>query len=141
MFRLDKRGTLEDADVACEKLFPLIPQRIRTRRTRLLAPAHQRQSRLITQRGFAANGSHRSPMYGEGKLIQLLLPVHAQLSSGGPQTASRSSCATRFIAACSDISRPRRLSRKSACSALTITPSKKASTGSRSAASVCSEAV
>lgn len=56
-------------------------------------------------------------------------------------TASLAKSATRFMARCKALSRPRRFMRKSICSALTITPSKKASTGARKAARVCRLAV
>jgi hypothetical protein len=49
--------------------------------------------------------------------------------------------ATRFMAACSPASRPRRLARSAASSTFTMTWSKKASTGPFSAASACSELV
>ena len=55
--------------------------------------------------------------------------------------ARRARSATRFIARCRVLSKPSRFRRTSVCSALTITPSKKASTGPRSAASRCSDAV
>ncbi len=57
------------------------------------------------------------------------------------QLASLDRSATRFIAVCSCASRPSRLARSAASSALTITDSKKASTGALSAARACNEAV
>ena len=57
------------------------------------------------------------------------------------QLASFDRSATRVIAVCSGASRPSRLARSAASSALTITDSKKASTGALRAARACNEAV
>ena len=64
---------------------------------------------------------------------------HAHSERGHAANLDRS--ATRFMAWCKDASKPRRLVRNAASSALTMTPSKKASTGAFKTARACKEAV
>jgi len=99
-------------------------------------PAIQDRDGLLSQLRLGTQPVQRLAMESECETLDLPLRRHVRA-----QAASLERSATRFIAPCSVASRPRRFRRKSVSSALTITPSKNASTGARRAASVCSEPV
>jgi len=128
-------------DIRREELLPLVPIVIGSRRTRLHAPTLKLGAHRFDPAGIGTQPLHGKAMRCQQELVDLLLPVHGELFSGQAYDASFDRSATRFIAACSVASRPRRLLRNAASSTLTITPSKNASTGDLSAASARSEAV
>ena len=87
--------------------------------------------------------STRPAILTKSSLSALMVPSRSRMTSfmacrSGGQARQVGHAVHRLVQRCS---RPRRFRRRSVSSALTITPSKKASTGARSAASVCSEAV
>ena len=108
-----------------------------TAQTRLVGRHHHMPARVIE----AGNGLQRT---GQGRPFSGRLDeVSAVFVDGAiaveddqlhAQATRRDRSATRFMASCRLLSRPWRFKRRSSSSALTITPSKKASTGVRSAA-------
>lgn len=144
MLVIGTNHALERVDASSEQIVPLVPVGIRARRSGRRAPAHQLGTNPLDARGIRTQPIDRQAMSVGEELIDLLLTVHAEIIAGGAgvvQLASFDKSATRFIAACSCASRPRRFARSAGSSALTITDSKNASTGSRSAASERSEPV
>jgi len=76
MIRFGESGLFENREVALEKLLPFAPKRIGSRDAGLSLPAVQCVQRPRTHTGLATKHCDGASMQGQGKLIQLLLPVH-----------------------------------------------------------------
>src|SRR5881397_2955697 len=100
---------------------------------RLIARHHHVIAGMVQPRDRLQRAGQRHPFVGR-------LDVVVAIEDDEFHAASFDRSATRFIAACNAPSSARRLARSFGSSALTITSSKKASTGVRSAASSRSDA-
>ena len=143
MVALNAHGSLYGVGAGMQECVPLVPIPIASgRSTGNCAPALQDAQCFNQARGLLPEPLHCKAMRREGKQVEALLAVHAEIvGCGHSHAASLDKSATRFIAVRNRLSRPRRFARSSGSSAFTITASKKASTGVFSAASTCSEVV